>query len=448
MHHLFRPLLEKGDKRTQILANTIGVHKEYYFDYTASGLAYEAIEQRIRIVLETYANTHSKEATMAARTDHYYRQAREHLKKLLEIDDSFALIPCGSGATAALKRLQEILGLYIPPMTRIRYENDLTQLTKRPLVIVGPYEHHSNEISYREAVCDTIRIGLDRKGLVDLDALEAVLRENAGREMIGAFCIASNVTGTITPYAEISALLRRYGALVCFDAAAYSPYGNIPCELYDAMVFSPHKLLGGPGSCGLLAIRNDLFDVGAPPTFSGGGTVSYVSRKEHYYIHEIEEREDAGTPAILQLIRAALAYQLRNEIGFEWMASSKKAFHHHFIRQLKTVPGAECYGCKDVANIGIVSFNIENVDPYALCSLLSAEEGFQTRAGCSCAGPYGHDLLGLSDNQQLEERPGWLRVSLHFTHKKENIDKLVDAIRKWSEHLNTRNGTRLSEGVS
>ncbi|MCK9373856.1 MAG: aminotransferase class V-fold PLP-dependent enzyme [Sulfuricurvum sp.] len=447
MHHLFRPLLEKRDKRTQILTNTIGIHKEYYFDYTASGLAYEPIEERIRTVLETYANTHSKEATMAARTDHYYRQAREHLKKLLELDDTFALIPCGSGATAALKRLQEILGLYIPPMTRIRYGNNLSQSNKRPLVIVGPYEHHSNEISYREAVCDTIRIGLDRKGLVDLEELETILRENVGREMIGAFCIASNVTGTITPYAEISALLRRYGALVCFDAAAYSPYGNIACELYDAMVFSPHKLLGGPGSCGLLAIRKNLFDIASPPTFSGGGTVSYVSRKNHYYIHEIEEREDAGTPGILQLIRAALAYQLRNEIGLEWIALSKKSFYRRFIQRLKTVPGAECYGCNDTENIGIVSFNIKDVDPYELCSVLSAEEGFQTRAGCSCAGPYGHDLLGLSDNQNLEERPGWLRVSLHFTHKNETIDKLVDAIQKWSNQLRNQSIARFTEGA-
>jgi selenocysteine lyase/cysteine desulfurase len=428
MSPLFRPLLEAGDKYSQIIGKTIGTHKKHYFDYTASGLAYEPIEERIREVLETYANTHSKEASMAAKTDSYYRQAREHLKTLLELDDGFAIIPSGCGATAAVKRLQEILGLYIPPATRARYLG--LDTAKLPLVIVGPYEHHSNEISYREALCETVRIGLNENGLVDLEELEWILRANKDREIIGTFCIASNVTGTITPYAEISVLLRRYGATVCFDAAASSPYRNIPCELYDAMVFSPHKLLGGPGSCGLLAIRKNLFDGDHSPTFAGGGTVSYVSRKSHTFVDEIEDREDAGTPGILQLIRAALSYQLRNELGFEWIASSKKKLHSHLIKELRTIPGTECYGCRNAENIGIVSFNIHNIDPYALCAFLSDEEGFQTRAGCSCAGPYGHDLLGLGDDELLAFKPGWLRITIHYSQTIEDVDALIDAIKK------------------
>lgn len=429
MSQLFRPLLEKGDKYTQIGRHTIGVHKKTYFDFTASGLAYEPIEARIREVLETYANTHSKEASMAARTDRYYREAREHLKTLLGLDGSFALMPCGCGATGAVKRLQEILGLYIPPATRARYR-DFPPSYELPLVIVGPYEHHSNEISYREALCETVRIGLNAKGLVDLEQLEAILKANPDREMIGSFCIASNVTGTITPYAEISAILRRYGAIVCFDAAASSPYLNIPCELYDAMFYSPHKLLGGPGSCGLLAIRKNLFDTDAKPTFAGGGTVRYVSRTSHFFVDEIEDREDAGTPGILQLIRAALAYQLRNELGFEWIAERKKKLYERFIEGLKEIDGATCYGCRKAENIGIVSFNVKGIDPYALCAILSESQGFQTRAGCSCAGPYGHDLLGLEDDTPFQERPGWLRISIHYSQGLEDIEALLDAIKQ------------------
>jgi len=434
MNPLFRPLLEEGDKYAQIGRNTIGIHKKTYFDFTASGLAYEPIEARIREVLETYANTHSKEASMAARTDHYYRQAREHLKGLLGLDSSFALMPCGCGATGAVKRLQEILGLYIPPATRARYRS-LPPTYEMPLVIVGPYEHHSNEISYREALCETVRVGLNTKGLVDLEHLEEILKENQDRELIGSFCIASNVTGTITPYVEISAILRRYGAIVCFDAAASSPYINIPCELYDAMFYSPHKLLGGPGSCGLLAIRKDLFDTDAKPTFAGGGTVRYVSRTSHYFVEEVEEREDAGTPGILQLIRAALAYQLRNEIGFGWIAERKKSLYGRFIEGLKKIEGATCYGCHKAENIGIVSFNIKGVDPYALCALLSKSQGFQTRAGCSCAGPYGHDLLGLEDDTPLQERPGWLRISIHYSQGVEDIDALLEAVKNSIKRL-------------
>ncbi|MDD2781128.1 aminotransferase class V-fold PLP-dependent enzyme [Sulfuricurvum sp.] len=429
MNQLFRPLLEEGDKFTQIIEHTIGIHKKYYFDYTASGLAYEPIEQRIREVLETYANTHSKEASMAEKTDHYYQGAREHLKNLLGLDEQFALISCGCGATGAIKRLQEILGLYIPPATRSRYIS-LPLAGDMPLVIVGPYEHHSNEISYREALCETVRVGLNAKGLIDLEQLETLLRLNAGREIIGTFCIASNVTGTITPYKEISALLRRYGAVVCFDAAASSPYINIPCELYDAMFYSPHKLLGGPGSCGLLAIRKNLFDMEAKPTFAGGGTVRYVSRTSHYFIDGVEDREDAGTPGILQLIRAALAYQLRNELGFEWIAERKKSLYGHFIEGLKEIDRTTCYGCRKAENIGIVSFNVKGIDPYVLCALLSESKGFQTRAGCSCAGPYGHDLLGLEDDTPFEEKPGWLRISIHYSQAIEDINALLDAIKK------------------
>lgn len=429
MNQLFRPLLEKGDKYTQIGRHTIGVHKKTYFDFTASGLAYEPIEARIHEVLETYANTHSKEASMAARTDQHYRHAREHLKSLLGLDEEFALMPCGCGATGAVKRLQEILGLYIPPATRARYRS-LPPTYEMPLVIVGPYEHHSNEISYREALCETVRVGLNAKGLVDLEELEAILKANSGREIIGSFCIASNVTGTITPYAEISEILRRYGSIVCFDAAASSPYLNIPCELYDAMFYSPHKLLGGPGSCGLLAIRKNLFDTDAKPTFAGGGTVRYVSRTSHFFVDEIEDREDAGTPGILQLIRAALAYQLRNELGFEWIAERKKKLYERFIEGLKEIEGSMCYGCRKAENIGIVSFNVKGFDPYALCAVLSESKGFQTRAGCSCAGPYGHDLLGLEDDMPFQERPGWLRISIHYSQGLEDIEALLDAIKQ------------------
>ncbi len=429
MSQLFRPLLEEGDKYTQLGRNTIGVHKKTYFDFTASGLAYEPIEARIHEVLETYANTHSKEASMAARTDQYYRQAREHLKSLLGLNEEFALMPCGCGATGAVKRLQEILGLYIPPATRARYR-DFPPSYELPLVIVGPYEHHSNEISYREALCETVRVGLNDKGLVDLEQLESLLKANQNREIIGSFCIASNVTGTITPYAEISAILRRYEAIVCFDAAASSPYINIPCDLYDAMFYSPHKLLGGPGSCGLLAVRKNLFDTDAKPTFAGGGTVRYVSRTSHYFVDEIEDREDAGTPGILQLIRAALAYQLRNELGFEWISERKKSLYTRFIEGLREIEGAICYGCRNSENIGIVSFNVQGIDPYTLCTILSESQGFQTRAGCSCAGPYGHDLLGLEDNTPFQERPGWLRISIHYSQSLEDIDALLEAIKE------------------
>lgn len=428
---LFRPLLleDKKNLKEEIRKGIIGTHKRHYFDYTASGLAYKAVESRIAEVLKTYANTHSKEASMAAKTDLLYKQARIHLKSLLKLEPDFAILPSGCGATAAIKKFQEILGIYIPPATRKRFKIQ-SHSSSRPLVVVGPYEHHSNEVSYREALCDTVRIGLNSDGVIDLEQLEDVLKTSKHIEKIGAFCIASNVTGIITPYEKISKILRKYGAIVCFDAAASSPYMNVPSSFYDVMFLSPHKLIGGPGSCGLLAIRKSLIDDNIAPTFAGGGTVEYVDRNSHLFVDEKEAREDAGTSPILQLIRAALAYQLRNEIGFTWIKKEKNRLMKYLTRGLLDIEGCTIYGSLSEENIGIVSFNIESVDPYQLCSYMSGKNGLQTRAGCSCAGPYGHDLLGFDDNHTMEEKPGWLRISIHFSQEISDIDYLLHAINK------------------
>ncbi len=320
---IFRPFFDKNTNTLDFIRyNTIGKSKREYFDYTASGLAFRQIENRLRDVLETYANTHSKESTNADITNSYYNEAIESLYKSLDVCDKFSIIPTGCGATAAIKKFQEIMGLYIPPATKKRYNISVAK-EDMPLVIVGPYEHHSNEVSYREAFCEIKRVTLKNDGLINLEELEDILKENRHREVIGSFCIASNVTGIITCYKEVSNILRKYGASVCFDAAASSPYMNIECKYYDALFISPHKLLGGPGSCGLLIIKNDLVDTEISPTFAGGGTVVYVNNEVQEYEEDIITRETAGTPGILQLIRAALAYQLRNEIGFNFIKKQK-----------------------------------------------------------------------------------------------------------------------------
>lgn len=436
MKNLFRPFFsEDTDKLQFIKYNTIGEHKNQYFDYVASGLGFRKIENRIYDVLTTYANTHSKEAAMAATTSGYYAQARDNLAKHLGLDDEFAIIPNGCGATAAIKNFQEIMGLYIPPATIKRF--NLTVAKKKlPLIIVGPYEHHSNEVSYREALCEVQRIKLNPEGLIDLRQLKEILQENHNREIIGCFCIASNVTGIITPYEEISKLLRRYGATICFDAAASSPYMNIPCELYDALVMSPHKLLGGPGSCGILAIRKTLIDEEISPTFAGGGTVAYVSRTNQQYEKDLEVRETPGTPGILQFIKASLSYQLRNEIGFDFIEEKKEENFKYFTKELQSIPNVTIYGNQDSKNIGIVSFNIAKLDPYELCTVMSEQSGVQTRAGCSCAGPYGHDLLGLKDQIDLGDRPGWVRISIHYSQTKEELNMLINSIKNSIQSLN------------
>lgn len=430
MNKIYKNFLNDNTDTLNFLRyNTIGKHKKLYFDYTASGLGFRQIETRMYDVLETYANTHSKEASMASKTNDIYDEALNSLHRSLEVTKNFSIIPSGCGATGAIKKFQELIGLYIPPATKKRF-NISVDKSLLPLVIVGPYEHHSNEVSFREALCEVIRIPLNDEGLVDLLYLEEVLKENKGREMIGSFCIASNVTGIITPYKKIAILLRRYHALIAFDAAASSSYMNVDCEYYDVMYLSPHKLLGGPGSCGLLVIRNEFIDTSIAPTFAGGGTVLYVNKKNQIFDNNLVARETAGTPGILQLIKASFAYQLRNEIGFNFIEKRKLELYTYFLNELKQIPDSKIYGNQDSKNIGIVSFNIGTLDPYKICDLISKDSGVQTRAGCSCAGPYGHDLLGLKDQIDLGEKPGWLRISIHFTQTKEEIDVLINSIKE------------------
>lgn len=410
----------------KIRQNIIKDEDTLYFDFTASGLAYKPIEDKILEVLKTYGNTHSEVSYNAIKTSKYYENARKSLRKTLEISDDFFLLPAGTGATGAIKKLQELIGIYLPPMTRKRYD---IRPKDRPLVLVGPYEHHSNELSFREGLCEVVRIGLGEDECIDFKSVEEILKKNQEREIIASFSVASNVTGIVTRYKKLYKIVKKYGGILCLDGAASSPYINVDCNYYDALVMSPHKLLGGVGACGLLAIRKSLCQ-GKTPTFAGGGTVSYVSRNNHIYLDDIEVLENAGTPGILQLIRAALAYELRNSIGLERIDKKENELKNYFKTKLLALEDITIYGKKKRKSLPIFSINIKDITPEDLATKLSDTYKIQTRSGCSCAGPYGHDLLELKDGQKFDKKPGWLRISIHFTHTKKDIDKLVEALKQ------------------
>ena len=399
----------------------------YYFDYTASGLAYAPIEDEISKFLKTYANTHSDSSSSAVLTQKRYENARAELKELLGLDDSFYLIATGQGATAAIKKFQEIMGIYLPPATRELIGTQNLRNVKVPLAIISPYEHHSDEVSLREGLCDIERIRLDESGKIDILNLKQILKLNSKRKIIACFSAASNVTGIKSDYKEIYRLVKEYGGIFALDAATLSAYENIDCRYFDALFLSPHKLLGGVGSCGLLAIKKELCkDV---PTFAAGGTVKYVSRTSHLFVNEFEHLEEGGTPPIIQLIRANLAYKLRNEIGFEVIEKAEYELGSLFCEELKNIDEVINYCPKNVERLPIFAFNIKDVSPYDFAASLSNDFGVQTRAGCDCAGPYGHDLLHLKDNAVFDVKPGWVRVSIHYTHTKEDIKYLVNAIK-------------------
>lgn len=417
----------------KIRNNIIFREDAYYFDWTASGLAYKDIEDEILRILKTYSNTHSECSDCAKITTNYYENARSGLKKLLELNDEFYLMPCGFGSTAAIKKFQEIIGIYIPPMTKNLLKNYIKDIDKHslPLVIVGPYEHHSNEVSFRNGLCETYRIPLAKDGGIHWGELDKILKLNKNRKIIASFSVASNVTGIKTDLVNLYAMIKKYNGIVALDASSIAAYENINCSLFDVIFISSHKLLGGVGGSGILVIKKDLC-TGDEPTFAGGGTVDYVSRKSVRYIKNKEQLEDAGTPGILELIRAYLAFKLRNSIGLENIKELEYFNLKYFEDGLKNIKNIICYCPTTLERLPIFSFNIRGLSPYKFAKILSSKYLIQARAGCACAGPYGHELLGLEDDTDFKQKPGWLRISLHFTHTKDDMDYVLNAIKSVS----------------
>lgn len=398
-----------------------------YMDFAASWLAYKPIEEKIQSILLTYANTHSEVGYNAELTTKYYENARKSLYKTLEVDDSFYILPAWTWSTWAIKKFQEIMWIYIPPYTRLRYN---INPKKVPLVVVWPFEHHSNEVSFREWLCETIRCPLSKDWIIDLQELENILEKNKDREIIGSFSAASNVTWIKNPIKEIYKIIKKYNGIMCVDAAASSAYMNIDCKYYDAMFLSPHKLIGWPWSSGILVIKKYLCDRIQKPTFAWWWTVKYVSRTTQIYSDRVEDREDAWTPWIIQFIKASLAYELRNEIGLEFIKKREQELKDYFEAKIRDIDNIEMYCNYYPDKIPIYSFNIKWFSPYFIAKELSYKYWIQTRAGCSCAWPYWHDLLWLEDWVQFEEKPWWVRISLHYIHKKEDIDYFINSLKE------------------
>ncbi|AXP08654.1 aminotransferase class V-fold PLP-dependent enzyme [Campylobacter hepaticus] len=396
-----------------------------HFDFTASALALKCVEKELAKILPSYANTHSDSSLNSFKTQKIYEQARQNIKKSLSLDESFALIACGSGSSSAIKKFQELLGIYIPPLVKEKYFNQIDK-NSLPLVIIGPYEHHSNELSFREGLCECIRIPLNKNGEIDFLFLEKILKKNKTRKIISSFTLSSNVTGILSDYKRIFKMIRKFKGIVAFDASSFIPYKNIACKYYDALFISSHKLIGGIGGSGLLIIKKDL--CGSKPSFAAGGTVGYVSRTSQCYLCNEEALEEGGTPGILQLIRASLAFKIKDAIGVKQIEKKEDLLKNYFFKKAKTIPHLILYAQNLKQRLPIFALNIKGLSPFDIAYELSKKYHIETRAGCACAGPYGHDLLGLKDNEKLKTKPGWLRISLHYTHEKEDIDYFFKAL--------------------
>lgn len=402
-----------------------------YADWIASGRLYQPIEDFMRLEIgPLVANTHTEATHSGTAMTRAYREARQIIRRHVNAGPDDSLLFAGFGMTAAVNKLQRLLGLRHPGcgMAGTR------RTVQRPLVILTHMEHHSNQISWED--CDADTAILPRRecdGLPDLDALRRLTAANRGRPLlIGSFTAASNVTGILTPYHEMAAILHAAGGVCFVDFAAAAPYVAIdmhppdPARALDAVFFSPHKFLGGPGSSGILVLSNRLYH-NAVPDQPGGGTVKWTTPfGSHAYIDGIEAREDGGTPGFLQAIRAALAVRLKDEMGVGRMLARERELTAILFEELAAEPGILLFERHNMERLATFSLHTPGRHHNLIVRVLNDHFGIQTRGGCSCAGTYGHILFSIDeqtshhitcliDQGDLSAKPGWVRISLHPT---------------------------------
>ncbi|MCC7332735.1 MAG: aminotransferase class V-fold PLP-dependent enzyme [Flavobacteriales bacterium] len=428
----------------QTFESPYGEQKIIYTDWTASGRMYQPIEDILnQKVYPFVANTHTETTQTGSGMTVAYHKAQQIIKNHVNASTKEVIISCDSGMTGAINKFQRILGFRIHE----KYKNSITiPENERPIVFVTHMEHHSNQTSWLETIAQVEVINPNADGLVDLNHLEQLLDKYKNRTTkIAAVTSCSNVTGIFTPYHKIAAIMHKNGGYCFVDFACSAPYINIDMnpknseEKLDAIYFSPHKFLGGPGSSGVLIFDSKLYS-NKIPDHPGGGTVEWTNPwGEHEYVSNIEAREDGGTPGFLQVIRTALCIQLKEKMGVEKMMSREHELIEMVWSKLAKISNLHILAENIKERLSIVSFYIDDLHYNLAVKLLNDKFGIQTRGGCSCAGTYGHYLLHVDKENSksitssiscgiLDKKPGWVRLSLHPTTTNFELNYVLDAI--------------------
>lgn len=427
----------------QCYETPFGNQKMIYTDWTASGRLYRPIEEKIMNEFGPFvANTHTETTISGTAMTMAYHKARTIIKQHVKAGKNDVLITDGTGMTGVVNKFQRILGLRVAENLK-DYVNIPDAL--KPIVFVSHMEHHSNQTSWLETIADVEVIPADEEGLFCLENFKELLKKYKDRNFkIASITSCSNVTGIQTPYHQVAKLMHENGGVCFVDFACSGPYVEIDMhpddESYlDAIFFSPHKFLGGPGTSGVLIFNKNLYQNNVPDC-PGGGTVSWTNPwGEHKYIDNIEDREDGGTPGFLQVIKTALAIQLKEKMGVENILKREHQLVTYIFEQLSDVKGLNILAKQHQDRLGVISFYIDGLHYNLGVKILNDKFGIQTRGGCSCAGTYGHYLLHVDqetshslvcqiDSGDLTNKPGWIRMSIHPTTTNDEIKEVCQAI--------------------
>ena len=438
----------------QFRNNIIGVNQKFnspigeknliYADWVASGRLYRPIEEKIINEFGPFTgNTHTDTNVTGTLMTQAYHESHEIIKKHVNASEDDVIITAGFGMTTAINKFQRILGLKAPEQLR-QYMSVPEE--KRPVVFLTHMEHHSNQTSWLETIADVVVIEPNEEGLVNYDYLEELLEKYKDRKFkIGSFTAASNVTGIIPDYYRLARMMHKHNGYCFVDFAMAAPYVEIDMhpenedERLDAIFFSPHKFLGGPGSAGVLIFNAKLYNR-TVPDHPGGGTVEWTNPwGGHKYFEEIELREDGGTPGFLQSIKAALAIRLKEKMGVDNMLKREEELLDIAYDKILEIKKLHLLANNIRERLGVLSFYVENVHYNLIVKLLNDYYGIQVRGGCSCAGTYGHYLLHIDptrskkitekiNRHDLSEKPGWVRLSLHPTMTNDEIIAILNAI--------------------